>query len=543
MARKSRKTATEPVQNTAVYIRTAEYIRLSVEDSKNKGNSIENQQLILDDFIARTPELQLYDTYIDNGASGTSFRRVEFQRMLDDIEDGKIGCVIVKDLSRLGRNVIDTGFYIEKYFPSKHIRFIAVTDNFDTENPDSNGLMMPLKNIINEAYAIDIGKKIKAQQQQAIKAGDYIAARPLYGYIKDPNNCHKLIIDEKTAPIVKQIFDWAYEHISLEEIVLRLNKAKIEPPNVYSQKNGITNFRNIRTQGVWNSMTVKHLLENRNYTGDLVQGKTTSFCRRQTKITDKDKWVVVENTHEAIVSREQFDAVQEYRREVAQLANQRQIDPYTPNMFLKKIFCGHCGKPMHRQRSKYKCGTVYHFNCPANSRVARGICPNPYIRENDVISTIILVLKTHADAVTGRKNAFSEAIRNDSRVSDKNKEISELRQYISKNKNYLRSLYENLIKEIIIPQEYQALKNEYEQKISDAVKQMHDIEKEYKDLEKQYEKFCEYSDAIDEICKNEHLTSELIQKLIDRILIYKDKRIEITFSFENELESVVKENE
>lgn len=541
MARKSRKRQSSEQTasriETAQYIPTAQYIRLSVEDSNNKGNSIENQQLILDDFLARTPELQLYDTYIDNGVSGTTFRRAEFQRMLDDIEDGRIGCVMVKDLSRLGRNVIDTGFYIEKHFPLKHVRFIAVTDNFDSDNPGSNGLMMPLKNIINEAYAIDIGKKIKAQQQQAINAGDYVAARPLYGYLKDPCNCHKLIIDEKTAPVVRQIFDWAYEHLSLDEIVLRLNEAKIDPPNVYAQKNGIINFRNIKTQGIWNSMSVKRLIENRNYTGDLVQGKTTSFCRKQTRITDKDKWVVVENTHEAIVSKEQFDAVQKYRREVAESARLRQIDPYTPNMFLKKIFCGYCGKPMHRQRKKYKSGTTYCFKCPSNSRVARGVCSSPYISENDVVSTIISVLKTYIDAVTGMRNALSGLVNIAGRTAEKNREINELKQYISKNKDYLRSLYESLMGNIISAEEYKALKNEYEQKISGTVKQIYDIEKEYTDLENRYEHFCEYSDAIEEIIKDEHLTAELIQILVDRILIYNDKRIEVIFSFESELKN------
>ena len=155
------------------FISTALYIRLSVEDNNKRGNSIETQKLVLEKFLLGKTELRLYDIYIDNGATGTNFNRDGFQRMLSDIESGKVGCVIVKDLSRLGRNAIDTGYYIERYFPSHNVRFISVTDQFDSENPDNlhGGIILPLKNMINEAYALDIGRKIKAQARQDMKEG------------------------------------------------------------------------------------------------------------------------------------------------------------------------------------------------------------------------------------------------------------------------------------------------------------------------------------------------------------------------------------
>ena len=193
MARKSRKNITvaqTKPENMPIYIKTAQYIRLSVEDSHNKGNSIENQKMILDDFISQNGNMRLAGVYIDNGATGTSFHRPEFQHMIEDIESGKIDCVIVKDLSRLGRNSIDTGFYIDTYFPEKKVRFIAVNDNFDTDTP-SNGdkMLLYIKNIINEAYALDIGKKIKTQARQAMRDGQYVSARPKYGYLKNPDDC------------------------------------------------------------------------------------------------------------------------------------------------------------------------------------------------------------------------------------------------------------------------------------------------------------------------------------------------------------------
>lgn len=215
MARKSRKQAEAPMPAPSLYVYVALYIRLSVEDNKKRGCSVENQKLVLNDYLADKPDFIVYDTYIDNGLTGTNFHRPGFQQMLSDIEAGHINCVIVKDLSRLGRNSIDTGYYIEQYFYAHNVRFIAVTDQFDTADPSNlhGGIMLPLKNMINEAYSLDIGRKIKAQARQAMKDGDYIGARAPYGYRKDPDNCHKLLIDEETAPVVKQIFDWAYERV------------------------------------------------------------------------------------------------------------------------------------------------------------------------------------------------------------------------------------------------------------------------------------------------------------------------------------------
>lgn len=208
MARKSRKQTAAPMLAPSLYVHVALYIRLSVEDNKKRGCSVENQKLVLNDFLSDKPDFVVYDTYIDNGATGTNFHRPGFQQMLSDIEAGHINCVIVKDLSRLGRNSIDTGYYIEQYFHAHNVRFIAVTDQFDTADSGNlhGGIMLPLKNMINEAYALDIGRKIKAQARQAMKDGDYIGARAPYGYRKDPDNCHKLLIDENTAPVVKQIF-------------------------------------------------------------------------------------------------------------------------------------------------------------------------------------------------------------------------------------------------------------------------------------------------------------------------------------------------
>ena len=316
MARKSRKNndiSNDVVSNVSRFtIHTAFYIRLSVEDNKNRGNSIEHQQMLLRNFVAVNPEFQVVKTYIDNGKTGTNFERPAFQEMIQNIEAGKIQCVIVKDLSRLGRNYIDTGYYIQSYFPAYKVRFIALNENFDTEKEDSNNILLPVLNMINESYALDTSKKIKEQATRDRKAGKFIGARPPYGYKKSPDDCHKLMVDEETAPIVKQIFQWVLEDVSLEKIALMLNEAGVLTPSFYSKEKGLISNKKLIGQSYWNTFTIIHIIENETYTGDMVQGKSTKIGKKQVR-TDKKDWIIVKNTHEAIISKETFEKVQQCR--------------------------------------------------------------------------------------------------------------------------------------------------------------------------------------------------------------------------------------
>ena len=316
MARKSRKNndiSNDVVSNVSRFtIHTAFYIRLSVEDNKNRGNSIEHQQMLLRNFVAVNPEFQVVKTYIDNGKTGTNFERPAFQEMIQNIEAGKIQCVIVKDLSRLGRNYIDTGYYIQSYFPAYKVRFIALNENFDTEKEDSNNILLPVLNMINESYALDTSKKIKEQATRDRKAGKFIGARPPYGYKKSPDDCHKLMVDEETAPIVKQIFQWVLEDVSLEKIALMLNEAGVLTPSFYSKEKGLISNKKLIGQSYWNTFTIIHIIENETYTGDMVQEKLTKIGKKQVR-TDKKDWIIVKNTHEAIISKETFEKVQQCR--------------------------------------------------------------------------------------------------------------------------------------------------------------------------------------------------------------------------------------
>ncbi len=538
MARKSRKGIIhEETAQSADYVRTAQYIRLSVEDSNNKGDSIDNQKLILDDYIARNISMKLHDRYIDNGESGMNFERKEFQRLLSDIDDGKVNCVIVKDLSRLGRNAIDTGFYIEKYFAEKNVRFISVTDGFDTNNPNVNGLIMPLKNIINEAYAIDISKKVKSQARQAMHSGDYLGARPKYGYLKDKNNCHKLVIDTEVAPVVKQIFEWFVGGMSVNEIVMQLNQRNIPSPGIYEYQKGFIKTKKLIGSGLWQTRTIDRMLIEPIYTGNMVQGKTETIDKKQHKVTDKEKWVTVKNTHEAIVSEKIFEQAQKRIEELKKKSKKLKIDPYTENIYKGKVFCGTCERPMHRSREKRKTSNdLYRFRCIANTRIARGICDGPQIIESKLTEIIISAIKGQANAIIGRKQILLCSVADKKQIEKIEAEIKSLKQYVERNQDFLRSLYENLISKIITTQEYHDMKDDYEKKISDAIRQIYAIEAKQEGLKKEYEKYCGLFDATLNIEKNNKLTAELIDKLINKIYINANKEINIKFNFENEFE-------
>ncbi len=537
MARKSRKAmTTQPSYQAATYIHTAIYIRLSVEDNKRHGNAIENQQLVIREYLSDKPEFKVYNTYIDNGMSGTNFNRPGFQQMLSDIESGHIQCVVVKDLSRLGRNTIDTGYYIEQYFYSRQIRFIAVTDQFDTADPNNlhGGIMIPLKNMINEAYAIDIGRKIKAQARQAMKDGEYIGGRSPYGYRKDPQNCHKLLIDEDAAKVVFQIFQWAYEHVGLNDIVRRLNEMNIPTPSHYKRSTGeLTNERLIGS-GKWQTRTVAKILSSEVYTGDLVQGRTKVVDHRQVP-ADGENLITVHGTHEPIISHEIFDTVQAYRQEIRTQSRSKEKQSYTPNLFKGKVFCAHCGKNLHRQRPKRKNGPdVYVFYCLTNSRIARKSCAGVMIKETALMETVTSLLEKELSVALGMSLPLFQA---EAQRAEKqrllNTQISIKHQEAERYHQLIRGLYEKYIQGILSSEEYFSLKSDYEEIINSISADIFELEQKIQAADKQLEQYRAMEQDAKILTQNHELTASLIDRLIERIEVTHEHEIRVTFTFQS----------
>ena len=539
MARKSRKQPISTAPAPALSIRVALYIRLSVEDNKKRGCSIENQKLVLNDFLADKPEFVVYDTYIDNGATGTNFHRVGFQQMLSDIEAGHINCVIVKDLSRLGRNSIDTGYYIEQYFYSHNVRFIAVTDQFDTADSGNlhGGIMLPLKNMINEAYALDIGRKIKAQARQAMKDGDYIGARAPYGYRKDPENCHKLLIDAATAPVVKQIFEWASDRVGLNRIARNLNELGIPAPSHYKRATGEITSPGLIGNGKWQTRTVMKILESEVYTGDLVQGKTKIVDHQQVR-ADKDNLIIAKDTHEPIISHELFEVVQEYRKEVWTESKSKPKNPYTPNIFKGKVFCADCGRSLHRQRAVRKKGPdIYWFHCLTNSRIAKDTCKGVMIQETELISTVTAILEKELSVALGMSLPLFQLEAKQKQGKDTLRaKMSVKRQEIEKKQRLIRGLYENFVQGILTSEEYFDMKADYEALISELSGEIEQLEIGMETLDDQLAKYKEMEQDAKTLAQDHALTSELIGRLIERIEIDHERNIHVSFYFKSEFQ-------
>jgi DNA invertase Pin-like site-specific DNA recombinase len=537
MARKSRKNITAaPVEASAAkapVCRAGAYVRLSVKDNHQKGDSIENQTAILRRFIEQSPDIELHDFYIDNGISGMVFQRPQFERLLADAESGIINCIIVKDLSRLGRNAIDTGFYIEKRFPAMGVRFIAVNDDFDsnTMTDGTGGVMLHLKNIINEAYALEFSRKIRQQQNRAMLAGEYIGARPPFGYVKANDNCHKLVVDPVAAPIVRQIFEWAVAGVGLNGIALRLTEAGVLTPSHYKRQQGILKDDKMLGKGAWQTFTVCKILADEVYTGDMVQGKSVSVSRCQ-RPNAEENWIRVPDTHEAIVSRELFSAVREKLVQTAEESRARKVNPYTPNIYKGKVFCGVCGEPLHRQRShRKKTEDIYVFHCLSNSRKARGSCVPFAMPELELSAALMDIIRTHAAVLMGK----AIRIRGADNPLDAEKakiavDLAAARKEGARDGLMRKSLFENRATGVITSEEYREMRFSYEERERRCAEHAAALEQRLVELDKQAEEYVHLMEAA-AMAESEGVTAELMDCIVDRIRIFPDRHIEVDFFF------------
>ena len=542
MARKSRKDAAIPEKpkKAAMKIwRAALYIRLSVEFNGKRGDSLQTQRQIMEAYIALCPDIEIAEVYTDNGTTGRTFEREAFQRMLADIEDDKIDCIVVKDLSRLGRNAIDTGYYIEKYFPLHRVRFIAVNDQFDSEDSENSGnhLIVPLKNMINEAYAADISKKVRAQQNQAMQDGEFVGGRPPYGYRKDPDNCHRLLVNEDTAPIVRQIFQWTVDGVPLNVIVKRLNEGGVMTPGYYLAHIGLITSKKLMGSGKWQTWTVGKILADEVYTGDMVQGKHTSVGHKQVPTNPVD-WIVVRNTHEPLVSRKVFAKAQAVREQMASKYTRTTKIPYSENILRGRVFCSCCGKSLHRQRNHGR----YFYRCISNDRMGEGSCTGGVrlLPEPDLFDMILTIIRQKAEVVMGEALRLKRC---DGKIAAQkvqmDQEIAELGRQTQKNKALLAGLYESFVKGILTKAEYLEIQEDYSQKISGAVERVQQLQTRQSELERQTEHYTSMADKLAAVDKETVLSSLLVNQLIERVTVNGPDDVSIDFAFESGFDRVM----
>jgi DNA invertase Pin-like site-specific DNA recombinase len=529
MARKSRKNVdATPIAPTSVF-RVGAYVRLSAEDKKVKGDSIETQQAIIKAFIEEHSDLELVEIYVDNGLSGQSFQRPAFNRMIEDMESGKINCCISKDLSRLGRNAIDTGYYIEKFFPTKGVRYIAITDNYDSADPKSGGVMVNLKNMVNEYYALDIGRKIRQTKQMNIRKGKFIGRFAPYGFLKSAEDKHQLIPDPYAAPIVRTMFEMAAQGKGVTAILDWLNDKNELPPKRYFHSKGLATDNDIKDKHIhWSIGSVHTILKNRVYCGDMVQGKFHTQSYRQ-KPVPKSEWIIVEDTHDGIISRELFEKVQTLRSSNPQSKSL----PVSENIFLRKVFCGHCGMSLKR-RNNGKKKVKYALACSTRRTHSKDDCVPVSIFEDDLKEALLELLGKQAEVI----GIGIEPKRNPQHATEQtvfNAELRHLQKEISINSHYLKSLYESLISNDLTQDEYRELRTGYEAKIVELTAKEKDLRDEMVEAIVKETLVAKAAAQLGGVQQITDLTADILDQLVDKILVYEGMRIEVQFKYSDSL--------
>ena len=504
------------------------YIRLSKEDEEkekySESESVQNQRTLLMQYIKEN-KFNFVAEYVDDGVSGTSFDRPAFNKMIDDIEQGKINMVITKDLSRLGRNYVQSGYYTETYFPEHNVRYIAILDNIDTALDSANNDIAPFKSILNEMYAKDTSKKINSVLQSKRNNGEYLGTAP-YGYKKDPENKYHLIIDEEAANVVKLIYEKYLAGFGTMQIADYLSKKKIPIPSDYNKRKRGTKSL---TYGLWQQSTVRFILSNEIYTGTVIQGKRKKVSFKSKKFINlpEEDWVKVENMHEAIISKEDFERA---KKVIDATKGSRVVQ--NDYLFKGLLRCYDC-KGYIGIRSPDKNGNIY-GRCQRYGRFGKFDVCSPHNCNYQVFEEQMLeVLKEVCKEYTNKKKL--EEIAKQTKTSgakefDINKQIELFKQTIEKETRKLEVMYDDRLAGIISLDEY--MKNA--KRIKEIVK---GYEENIKDLEKELagentkNKETKLDNLIEEFLEMEKPTKEIIREFIEKIEIHSDKQVDIYFNF------------
>ena len=513
------------------------YLRLSRDDGdKEESSSITGQRELLRDYISQHPELLEYAIRIDDGFSGSTFERPGFQKMIEDVKAGRTDCIVVKDLSRFGRNYLDAGEYIEKIFPFLGVRFIAVNDNYDSlgEKKSSDDLIIPFKNLINEAYCRDISMKIRSQLEIKRKNGQFLGSFAAFGYLKDEQDKNKLVVDQYAADIVRDIFKWKLEGISPQDIAGALNKLGVLSPMEYKRSLGMKYTTSFKTsaKAAWSAGTVIRILKNPIYTGVLIQGKETtpSYKVHKRIAKDKSEWTVIENSHEAIISEIDFDSVQK----VLKCDTRRSPDDKAVGLFSGMLFCGDCGASMVRKTVPAGEKKYVYYVCSAHKQDKS--CSPHRMRDTALEEIILDSLRQHIREVVNMSellNITDTAPLRTAQAQKVQRQLDKKREEYEKLQKLLMSLYENLTDGVIDREEYARLKASFTARADEAKRQMDALRESLNDIQSHGAE----NVWMNEFIKRQELASldrAVVVALIDKILIYSNDVVEIIYRWQDE---------
>lgn len=549
MARKSRKEAAGaavPAEDSGY--RAGIYVRLSREDGRKvESGSVENQIEFLTDFVGKEESLQLTDTYVDRHITGTRFDRPEFNRLMADVRSGRINCVVVKDLSRLGRNYLEAGDYIEKIFPFFGVRFIAVTDGYDSliSNSSEDGLVVPLKNLVNEAYAKDISKKICTSFENQFKQGIFFATTAAYGYKKDPDDSHMVLVDEDVRHVVERIFREYTSGASLARIARELNADGVLAPSVYWQTKDVIHKDKYTNR--WEGKQIRNILQNPIYTGDVQIAKTRKcYYKGITQPVKREDGYYVENHHEAIIDRETFDKAQELiaAKKKEYFATRGKYDDCKnsrEDMLQGLLYCGHCGNKMNLYRRTVRLvNGVGHYSTYVCRRSANYGAADPAknIKADDMEALVLELIQKHIAVYVDAKDRLNVLNRGKQAESEKkalDKRLAGLQTRKDKVTDFIKNLYEDFADGVFSEAEYLEMKAGYvkEQEALDA--QIVAAGAEAKTYEKGYAGGEAMAAVFEKYLGVNKLSKAMVQAFIRKIICYGKERFEVEYCFSDEL--------
>lgn len=522
----------------------AKYIRLSKEDlnrGKDDSNSVTNQKKLLDDYYRQhLDEFESAETYVDDGCTGTDTNRADFQRLLADIYAKKVNCVIVKDLSRLSRNYTDAGSLIENLFVQMNVRFISLAEGVDSYlNPDSvSSILVPITNVMNDQYCYQTSKKIRQVFDYKKRNGEFIGSYAPYGYIKDPNDKHALLVDHEAAEVVKKIFSMCLSGMTVRAIVNHLNDHGVMCPSVYKQSQGLKyKCPNGQTQPMWSTITISNMLKNPVYVGDMAQGRNRvkSYKIHKIEAVPEKDWIVVPNTHEPIIDREAFEKVKQLlKRDTRTSPKQKQL--YLFSGFLR---CADCGRAMSRIASKelyvyYQCGTY--------KSLSKKACTMHSIKSTRLEAAVLYAIRQQVhlavsySAIVSKINLAplkkSQSIRLNELITAKEKELTKIMRY-------KQALYQDWEDGHITHNDYRHMSEDYEQQNEAIGTVIANLKKERDELENGIDTENPFLATFRKYENIDKLTREILIELVDHIKVYEGGDISIRFKFADELRRII----
>ena len=541
-ANRGTMSASSPTSYNVMRWRLGKYIRLSKEDllrGRDESNSVINQRRLLEQYhqahLEEFYEGSEEDVYVDDGKTGTDTNREDFQRLLSDISSGRINCVIVKDLSRLSRNYTDAGNLIENLFVRLNVRFISLAEGVDSyRNPDSvSNIIVPITNVMNDQYCYQTSKKIRQVFDMKRRNGEFIGSYAPYGYVKDPQDKHSLLVDPEAAEVVKSIFSMFLSGMNKRGITYYLNDHGVLCPTAYKKQQGLKyNAPNAQGNPMWSTITIDTILKNRVYVGDMVQGRqrVKSYKIHIQERVPEDEWFIVENTHEAIIDRETFDKVQGLlKRDTRTAPKAKQL--YLFSGFLK---CADCGRAMSRIASK---GIYVYYQCGTYKSLSKKACTMHSIKSDRLEAGVLFAIQQQVhlavvySELAARINSAplkkSKSKRLEDAIAAKEKELAKIMRY-------KQALYQDWKDGEITRNDYRHMSEDYERQAEALNNVLRTLTDEQEQLENGVDAESPFLAAFLKYQNIDKLTREILAELIDHIKVYEGGNISVKFKYADE---------